>query len=81
MSSLPDKLLVCAAVLAAVWYAARTLGPAAWRRRRGARATGSCGGCDGCAPGSAATGAPGADVSVPLSAIRRRPPASRQTPS
>jgi hypothetical protein len=78
MNGLPDKLLVAAAVLAAIWYAARTLGPRSWRLRRGARASGSCGGCDSCAAGSAGAATPGADVSVPLSAIGRRPPAARQ---
>ena len=78
MSGLADKLLVAAVVLAAIGYAARTLGPRAWRRRRGGAASGSCGGCDSCASGGDGSAAGGADVSVPLSAIGRRPPTPRQ---
>jgi hypothetical protein len=78
MNSLPDKLLVAAVVLAAIWYAVRALGPRKWRLRRGTAASGSCGGCDGCASGGADPAAPGADVSVPLSQIGHRPAASRK---
>ena len=77
MSTLTDRLLVGALVLAAVWYAARALGPRAWRRRAGPRASGSCGGCDSCATGGTTGTSPGADIRVPLTEIGHRTPASR----
>jgi hypothetical protein len=83
MNGLTDLLLVGAIVLAAVWYAARTLGPRAWRARRGAAAAGACGGCNSCGSATAATGggvaaaggvaATGAaETCVPVAAIGHR---------